>query len=126
LAPALFEEVFATLASFGKAVPPRFGVRLFASRLLAEEMSRLGYPAFEVEDMATKDDELLSLAAATHIGLGRVKITADALASAERHPLGAILDAATSNKESDPLRTAVMVGIALAFDIGRSLGLVAA
>jgi hypothetical protein len=125
LAPVLFKDVFATLAAFGKAVPPRFGERLFASRLLAEEMSRLGYPAFEVDDMATKDDELLSLAAATHIGLGRVKITADALASAEHNPLGGILDAAASNKEGDPLRTAVLVGIGLSFDIGRSLGLAA-
>jgi hypothetical protein len=125
LAPALFKDVFATLAAFRKAVPPRFGVRLFTPRLLAEEMSRLGYPAFEVDDMAAKDEELLSLTAATHIGLGHVKITTDALARAEHKPLGGILDA-TTNKESDPLRTAVLIGIALSFDTDRSLGLVAA
>ena len=61
-----------------------------------------------------------TLAAAVHIGAGRVKITAEALAKAEYHPLGGILDA-TAGDEDDPLRVAALIGIALALDEGRSL-----
>ena len=63
---------------------------------------------------------MLALAAAVHIGAGRVKITAEALAKAEHHPLGGILDA-TAGGEDDPLRAAALIGVALALDEGRSL-----
>jgi hypothetical protein len=61
------------------------------------------------------------LAAAVHIVAGRVKITADVLSQAERHPLGGILDGTAGDGE-DPLRTAALIGVALGLDEGRSLG----
>jgi hypothetical protein len=81
---------------------------------------RLGYHAEVIDRLATEDDGLLALAAAVHIGAGRVKITAAALAKAEYHPLGGILDA-TASDEDDPLRAAALIGVALALDEGRSL-----
>jgi hypothetical protein len=50
---------------------------------------------------------LLALAAAVHIGAGRVKITAEALSKADHHPLG-ILDA-TAGEGDDPLRSAALI-----------------
>jgi hypothetical protein len=67
--------------------------------------------------MPAEDDQLLALAAAVHIGAGRVKLASDALAKAESHPLGLL--GATAH-DDDPLRTAALVGIALALDAGRS------
>jgi hypothetical protein len=81
---------------------------------------RLGYHAEVIDSLAVEDDGLLALAAAVHIGAGRVKITAEALAKAEYHPLGGILDAA-AHEENDPLRAAALIGVALALDEGRSL-----
>jgi hypothetical protein len=49
-----------------------------------------------------------------------VKITAGALSKAERHPLGSVLDATASDGD-DPLRTAALIGVALALDERRSL-----
>jgi hypothetical protein len=88
-------------------------------QVLAEEVRRLGYHAEVIDDLAAEGDGLLALAAAVYIGAGRVKITAEALAKAEHHPLGGILDATAH--ENGPLRTAALVGIAVALDEGRTL-----
>jgi hypothetical protein len=120
LVPVLFNCVVARLVDLAKAMRARGGAILFTSGLLAEEVRRLGYHAENIDGLAAEDDGLLALAAAVHIGAGRVKITAEALAKAEQHPLGGILDA-TAGDEDDPLRAAALIGVALALDEGRSL-----
>ena len=66
---------------------------------------------------------MLALAAAVHIAAGRVKITAEALSKAEphRHSLGGVLDG-VAGSEDDPLRTAALIGVAVALDWGGSRG----
>jgi hypothetical protein len=112
-------RIAARLTEIATATRAR-GAMLFTSGALAEEAWRLGYHAQVIDRLAAEDDGLLALAAAVHIGAGRVKITAEALAKAEHHPLGGILDA-TAGDEDDPLRLAALIGIALALDEGRSL-----
>jgi hypothetical protein len=119
LVPALFNGIVARLSDFAKATRAWGGI-LFTSGVLADEVRRLGYQAVAIDSLAAEDDGLLALAAAVHIGTGRVKITAEALAKAEHHPLGGILDA-TAGDEDDPLRAAALIGVALALDEGRSL-----
>jgi hypothetical protein len=119
LAPAMFHGVAARLLELAQATSAKAAM-LFTSGMLAAEAGRLGYPAAVIDSIAAEDDALLALAAAVHIGAGRVKITADALSKAKRHPLGGILDAAAGD-EDDPLRTAALIGVAVALDEGRSL-----
>jgi hypothetical protein len=88
--------------------------------VLADEVRRLGYHAEVIDNLAAQDNGLLALAAAVHIGAGRVKITAGALSKAERRPLGNILDATASDGD-DPLRAAALIGVALALEERRSL-----
>jgi hypothetical protein len=117
LAPAIFHGVAKRLIGLAQAM--RAHVMLFTSGVLAAEACRLGYPAEVVDPIAAEDDALLTLAAAVHIGAGRVKITAEALSKAEHHPLG-ILDP-TAGEGDDPLRAAALIGIVLGLDEGRSL-----
>jgi hypothetical protein len=119
LAPAMFHTVATRLLELAQAMGAKVAM-LFTSGVLAAEAGRLGYPAEVVDGIAAEDDALLALAAAVHIGAGRVKITAEALSKAERHPLGGILDAA-AGEEEDPLRTAALIGVAVGLDQGRSL-----
>jgi hypothetical protein len=119
LAPALFHRIPERLGELAAATRAR-GAFLFTSGALAGEARRLGYRAQVIDRLAAEDDGLLALAAAVHIGAGRVKITAEALAKAEHHPLGGILDA-TAGDADDPLRAAALIGVALALDEGRSL-----
>jgi hypothetical protein len=119
LAPPMFKGVATRLLELSGAMSTRTAM-LFTSGVLAEEVGRLGYHAEVIDRVAAEDDALLALAAAVHIGAGRVKITAEALSKAERHPLGGILDATTGD-DDDPLRTAALIGIAVGLDEGRSL-----
>jgi hypothetical protein len=119
LMPVLFNGVVARLTDLAKATRAWGGI-LFTSGVLADEVRRLGYRAKVIDSLLAEDDSLLALAAAVHIGAGRVKISAEALAKAEHHPFGGILDA-TADEEDDPLRAAALIGVALALDEGRSL-----
>jgi len=118
LLPALFTGIAARITELAKATRARGGAVLFTSGVLADEVRRLGYHAEVIDNLA--DNGSLALAAAVHIGAGRVKITADALSKAERHPLGSVLDATASDGD-DPLRTAALIGVALALEERRSL-----
>jgi hypothetical protein len=119
LTPILFKGVAARIRDFAQAMKAR-NAMLFTSGVLAEEARRLGYRAEVIDHIAAEDDALLAVAAAVHIGAGRVKITAEALSKAERHPLGGVLDA-TAGDGDDPLRTAALIGIAVGLDEGRRL-----
>jgi hypothetical protein len=98
LKPVLFNGVATRLVDFAKATRARGGI-LFTSGVLVDEVRRLGYHAEVIDSLAAEGDGLLALAAAVHIGAGRVKITAEALAKAEHHPLGGILDATATDED---------------------------
>ena len=119
LAPAMFKGVATRLLELMGTMRARTAM-LFTSGVLAGEVRRLGYHAEVIDSIAAEDDALLALAAAVHIGAGRVKITAEALSKAERHPLGGVLDG-VAGSEDDPLRTAALIGVAVALEEGRSL-----
>jgi hypothetical protein len=118
LAPTMINGVAKRLIDLGDAL--KAPAMLLTSGVLAAEARRLGYPAEVIDDIAAEEDAFLALAAAVHIGAGRVRITAEALSQAERHPLGSILNA-TAGDGDDPLRTAALIGVALGLDEGRSL-----
>jgi hypothetical protein len=118
LAPAMFNGVAKRLIDLAQTI--KAPAMLFTSEVLAAEARRLGYPSRVIDHIAGEDDALLAVAGAVHISAGRVKITAEVLSKAERHPLGGILDG-TGGGDDDPLRTAALIGVAVALDEGRSL-----
>jgi hypothetical protein len=118
LCPALFTGIVARLLELAKATRAQHGAHLFTTTPLAAELGRLGQRAQIVDALAK--DEMLGVSAAAHIGAGRVRITAKALARGEGHPLGGLLDA-TTGENNDPLRVAALIGIAIGLDTGRSL-----
>jgi hypothetical protein len=122
LVPALFTNIRARLFELAKATGARRGAFLFTSAVLAEEVRRLGYFAEVIDAVAAEGNGVLALSAAVHIGAGRVKISAEALAKSQHIPLGGLLDAtADTADDDDVLRTATLVGVAIACDQGRSL-----
>ena len=93
---------------------------VFTHSVLASEFERIGYTkAIEVID-GIAADKLLAVSAAKHIGADRVKLAPEARARAQTVPLG-LLDGTIAD-DGDPLRLAVMVGVAVALDPGRELG----
>ena len=97
LMPVLFTGIAARLVDLAKVTCARGGAVLFTSGVLADEVRRLGYHAEVIDSLAAEDDGLLALAAAVHIGAGRVKMTAQALAKAE-HRVALALDEGRSLK----------------------------
>jgi hypothetical protein len=110
----LFDRIKARLDDLGASHRARRGApRLFAPSPLVAEGQRCGHDAEEI-DALLKAGEDLALSAAAHISSGRVKIAPAAHGSSERYPLGGILDA--NPDDDDPLRLALLVGIAGTFD----------
>jgi hypothetical protein len=111
-------HLFATIVTRMKALAAegRSGLQmLFTTLVLSDEARRRGYHA-EAVDHLIKDPDALALSAATHVVGGRVKLTAEV-----RAKVPGILDAAGLNDA--PLRLAVLLGIVLALDDGRTLPL---
>jgi hypothetical protein len=126
ISPALLNGTMNRLNKFADVMGAYglMGIRarvLYTSALLKEEMSRLGHDAVDVIDGIAGEGEALAVAASVHINAGRVKIAEKALARAEHQPVS-ILDATIAYDDNDPARLAALVGIALVFDAGRSLG----
>jgi hypothetical protein len=119
LAPLVFTGTVARLRDVAEATRSLVAV-LFTTRPLAEELQRLGHNAVVIDSLVAEEQAMLAVSAAVHVGAGRVKMTAAALARAEHHPLGGILHAA-ADEEEDPLRSAALIGIAIALDEHRSL-----
>jgi hypothetical protein len=117
LAPPMFNGVANRLIDLAQAM--KAPAMLFTSGVLAAEARRLGYRAQVIDHIADEDDALLAVAAAVHIGAGRVKITAEVLSKGEQHPLGSILEGTAGDGE-DPLRTVALIGVVAALDEGRS------
>ncbi len=126
ISPALLNGVTSRLGEFADAMGAyglmgRRACMLFTTALLKAEMDRMGHDAVDVVDGIASEGEALAVAAAVHINAGRVKIATKALARSEHQPVS-ILDATVAYDDNDPARLAALVGIALGFDEGRSLG----
>jgi hypothetical protein len=117
LSPVLLRNAVSKLTALASTTNAQRSM-LFTTSPLAAELARLGARAEVIDGLAAEDDQLLAVAAAVHISAGRVKIASDALAKAAFHPLGGLLGAKAH--DDDPLRTAALIGIALALDSGRS------
>ena len=81
------------------------------------EFQRLGYGA-AVNDLGSMLDDELALHAATHIRMGRMKLSAAARAKAETLP---IFDG-NATGDRDALRLAALAGIHVALTPGGQLG----
>lgn len=81
LSPVLLNNAVARLTALASTANARKGAMLFTTSPLAAELARLGARAEVIDGLATEDDQLLALAAAVHIGAGRVKVTSDGLAA---------------------------------------------
>jgi hypothetical protein len=120
IAPPSLHGVIERLWQYIAAIPPRLGATVFAHSVVASEFRRLGYgKAVEVID-GIAEDKMLAVAAAKHIGAGRIKLAPDARTRAQTVPLGCI-DGTTADA-ANPLRLATLSGIAIALDPGRELG----
>jgi hypothetical protein len=113
LCPNLLLDMRTRLTDFAKG--RRWAV--FAQTPVKAELERLGVNGVEMLD-ALLADPMLAVSAAVHISGNRVQICPEALA--KDFPLGFLRGAATPAAD-DPLSLAVLCGICLTFDIGRSL-----
>jgi hypothetical protein len=112
LSPAMLDGVLTRLRELGETTRAQCSV-LFATKPLVAEMSRRGCQAQVIDSILNEGVEALALAAAVHVGAGRVKITSEAMA--KRHPLDAC------GGDDDPLYLAVLAGVAVGLDPGRTL-----
>jgi len=86
--------------------------------LYAQQRAKGGGDFAPVPPQYLADPEALALAAAGNVSAGLVKIAQPAGEKAERHPLGAALNfrAGELAANNDPLRLALLLGVALALD----------
>ena len=121
LAPVLFTGIITRLVNLAMVTRAEHGARLFATGVLAAEFARLGQRAHIVDALAAEDPGLLAVAAAAHVGAGRVKLVSEVLKKGERFPLGGILAGTAGEDDDDPLKLAALIGITVGLDAGRSL-----
>lgn len=113
LTPSVLTGIPARLTGLSDVVRT-VAAQVYTTAALADELQRLGHPhGVEVADrIIAEDDGLLRLAAAKHINANRIRIT-----KPDSYHLAGLLEAHDEN----PVKTALLVGIVLAFDEGRSL-----
>ena len=81
-------------------------------------MNRIGVPVEIIDTLLAEDEAALALSASVHIQADRVKITNEVQAKSERLP--GILSPTAPFDEDNPARSAMLYGIALGLDPGRS------
>jgi hypothetical protein len=114
LSPTLLLNMATRLADFGKTRTPWM---VFTQTPVKFELERLGFNHVEVIDYILAD-ALLNVAAAVHVSSNRVQLCPEVLA--KNYPLG-FLHGAAMQTDDDPLSLAVIAGIVLALDDGRTL-----
>jgi len=107
LAPTAFTGVGSRLIDLGKAMRAEHGPFLFTNRALAEELLRLGHRAVVIDALAAEEAAMLATSAAVHVGNGRVKLAAAAVARAAHVPFGIL--AGTAGDDDDALRLAALI-----------------
>ena len=113
LAPTVFQTVAQRVTELAGETMPRHGVAVYVPEFLTGYCGQIG--AMERAPLEFLDDpERLALAAAMHVGAGRVKLATPAAERAITYPLAASLDSKASNPidGAQPLRTALLLGIA--------------
>jgi hypothetical protein len=116
LSPTLLQDTATRLADSQQAMHSR-GVMVFAQTPVKAELERLGVTNIEPLDYVLADP-LLSIAAAVHVSAGRVELCPKV--TQKDYPL-TFLRGAVTPTDDDPLTMAVLAGVALALDAGRSL-----
>jgi hypothetical protein len=117
LMPQSFHAVAESLWRMIDEIPTAL-IAIFAQTTLATEFQRLGYGA-AIHDLGSILDDNLAISAATHIGMGRIKLSAAVIAKGQTLPL-TILDGKTGG--ADALHLAMLAGAAVALSPGLQLG----
>jgi hypothetical protein len=112
LSPTFLDGIIARLADLFQATRAPCGL-LFVPKFLSAEFARRGAYVEVIEALLAEGAESLGLAAAVHVGAGRVKLCAEALTV--RDPLD------SHGGDDDPLRLAGLVGVAIGLDEHRTL-----
>lgn len=113
LSPRALRDAVARLAEFSGAIRLQSGVAaILTTAALVAELARLGYHGAVPIDKVI-GHKLLPIAAAPHIGAGRVRLCAGV--TAKNFPLG-FLQGTTAPAGDDPLRLAVLASIVVALD----------
>ena len=105
------------LESLSRRIISRSAPQLWLPEKLIMQARLRNIDAASIPEYLLVDPAGLALAAASNIGLGRVKITAPAAEKARTHPLGGSLSfRAGDEMDSDPLRLAMLLGITMTLD----------
>jgi hypothetical protein len=103
LSPRLSDETIAKVLHFARETRASYGAFILTTTALVAEIARRNQQAHAIDEVIKEGAESLSVAAAIHIGAGRVRTT-----PLQRDPLHGTKD--------DPLRLAALAGIAVALD----------
>ncbi len=117
LSGELFNTIMAAMKGLRQICRPRCGAILFTmSEPLTRQAVAFGFQAATVPTPLVNDSLRLGLAAAIHVARGSVKIAVQAFDRARNSPLGGALDIRGGENADDPLRAALLAGIALSLD----------
>ena len=106
-------EVVSRLEGMRERIRVRFGLMLFTTENLFPHLRGQFDAAMPIPAELLADPAALSLAAASHVGRGAVRIAVPAYQKAQRHSLGSVL-ALRPGATAHPLQTAIVAGIVVA------------
>jgi hypothetical protein len=117
LSAELFDRIMESMNELRRTCRPRYGAILFTmSEPLTRQALACGFKAATVPTPLVADPLRLGLAAASHVARGSVKIAIPAHEHAQISPLGGAFDIRGGESTDDPLRAALLAGIALSLD----------
>jgi hypothetical protein len=117
LSAELFDRIMESMNELRRTCRPRHGAILFTqAEPLTRQAVAFGFQAATIPTPLVADPLRLGLAAASHVARGSVKIAIPAHKHAQNSPLGAALDIRGGENADDPLRAALLAGIALSLD----------
>ncbi|HQT89609.1 MAG TPA: hypothetical protein PK677_13840 [Acidiphilium sp.] len=114
----LFAAASRRMKEIAGVCPPRYAASLFVPAVLQENGWAAGSDVDIVPQYLFEHPASLALAASAHVASARVKMGAAALARVETYPLSASLDFKVTEALDgmQPLRTALLLGIAIALN----------
>ena len=117
LSAELLNTIMEAVNEMRQSCRPRYGAILFTmSEPLTRQAVACGFQAATVPTTLVADPLRLGLAAASHVARGSVKIAIPAFERAQNSPLGGALDIRGGQSPDNPLRAALLAGIALSLD----------
>ena len=117
LSGQLFDRIMESVNELRRTCRPRHGATLFTmAESLTSQAVAFGFQAATIPTPLVTDPLRLGLAAAIHVARGSVKIAVQAFDRARNSPLGGALDIRGGENADEPLRAALLAGIALSLD----------